>query len=80
MERRKLESAALFLTIAGALLIMPPVAVVFQIHRRVLGIPSEVIYLFLVWAALIVGAWWLGKRLPSEPAKPLDGKAQEDDG
>jgi hypothetical protein len=80
MERRKLESAALFLTIAGALLIMPPLAMVFQVHRRFLGVPSEVIYLFLVWAALIAGAWWLGKRLPSEPAKPLDGKSQEDDG
>jgi hypothetical protein len=80
MERRKLESAALFLTIAGALLIMPPLAVVFQVHRRFLGIPSEVIYLFLVWAALIVGAWWLGKRLPSERIKLQDGKAIEDDG
>jgi hypothetical protein len=78
MERRKLESAALFLTIAGALLIMPPLAVVFQVHRRFLGIPSEVIYLFLAWAALILGAWWLGKRLPAEPAKP-DGKSSEDD-
>lgn len=80
MERRKLVSAALFLTIAGAILIMPPVAVVFQVERRVLGIPGEVIYLFLVWAALVVGAWWLGRRLPSEPAKPQDGKSQEDDG
>ena len=79
MERRKLESAALFLTIAGALLIMPPLAVVFQVQRRILGVPSEVIYLFLVWAALIVGAWWLGKRLPSEPVQPLDGKSTEDD-
>lgn len=80
MERRKLESAALFLTIAGALLIMPPLALVFQVHRRVLGIPSEVIYLFLVWAALVVGAWWLGKRLPSDPTGLGDRKSPEDDG
>jgi hypothetical protein len=78
MDRRKLESAALFLTIAGALLIMPPVAVVFQIERRILGLPSEVIYLFLVWAALVLGAWWLSKRLPGEPGKP-PGKSHEDD-
>jgi hypothetical protein len=80
VERRKLVSAALFLTIAGALLIMPPLAMVFQVHRRVLGVPSEVIYLFLAWGALVAGAWWLAKRLPSEPSKPRDGKSQEDDG
>lgn len=68
MERRKLESAALFLTIVGALLIMPPIAVVFQIERRLFGIPSEVIYLFVTWALLALGAWWLGRRLPREPA------------
>jgi hypothetical protein len=80
MERRKLESAALFLTIAGALLIMPPLALVFQVHRRFLGIPIEVIYLFLAWAALIAGAWWLGKRLPSDSATLQDRKPPEDGG
>jgi hypothetical protein len=75
MDRRKLESAALFLTLAGALVIMPPIAVVFQVERRVFGIPSEVIYLFVAWAALIVGAWWLGKRLPREPG----AKSPEDE-
>ena len=75
MERRKLESAALFLTIAGTLLIMPPLAVVFQIERRILGIPSEVIYLFVAWAALIAGSWWLSKRLPGQP----NGKLPEDE-
>ena len=67
MERRKLESAALFLTLFGAMLIMPPLAIVFQIERRLLGIPFEVIYLFLVWAGLVAGALWLGRHLPREP-------------
>ena len=75
MERRKLESAALFLTIAGTLLIMPPIAMVFQIERRVFGIPSEVIYLFIVWAALVAGSWWLGRRLPRHP----ETKSPEDE-
>jgi hypothetical protein len=66
MERRKLTSAALVLTLLGTLLFMPPIASVFQIHRRVLGIPAEVIYLFLVWMLLVVGAWWLSRRLPHE--------------
>lgn len=66
MERRKLVSAALFLTLAGALLFMPPLASVFQIQRRLLGLPAEVIYLFVCWVLLVAGAWWLGKRLPRE--------------
>jgi hypothetical protein len=74
MERRKLASAALFLTIAGCILLMPPLAVVFQVQRRVLGVPSEVIYLFIVWATLIAGTWWLARRLPGQPgaAPPED--------
>jgi hypothetical protein len=75
MERRKLESAALFLTIAGTLLIMPPIAMVFQIERRLFGIPSEVIYLFIAWAGLIAGSWWLGRRLPRQP----EAKSPEDE-
>ena len=66
MERRKLVSAALVLTLLGAMLFMPPLASVFQIHRLVFGVPAEVIYLFTVWVLLIVGAWWLGSRLPRE--------------
>jgi uncharacterized BrkB/YihY/UPF0761 family membrane protein len=66
MERRKLKSAALVLTLLGALLFMPPIATVFQIHRLVLGVPAEVIYLFFVWVLLVIGAWWLSRRLPRE--------------
>ena len=66
MERRKLVSAALFLTLAGALLFMPPIASVFQVQQRFLGVPAEVIYLFFCWVLLVVGAWWLSRRLPRE--------------
>lgn len=66
MERRKLESAALFLSLLGVLLILPPLAVVFQLERRVFGVPLEVIYLFVCWLGLIAGAYWLGRRLPRE--------------
>lgn len=66
MERRKLTSAALVLTLLGALVLMPPIVSVFQIHQLILGVPAEVIYLFSVWVLLIVGAWWLGRRLPHE--------------
>jgi hypothetical protein len=76
MERGKLESAALFLTILGAMLIMPPLALLFQIERRFLGVPAEVIYLFVVWAGMIFGAWWLGRHLPRD----RESETPEDDG
>jgi len=73
MERRKLESAALFLTVLGAMLIVPPLALVFQIERRLFGVPVQVIYLFVVWAGLVAGAFWLGRHLPREPEADAAG-------
>lgn len=76
MDRRKLESAALFLTLLGVLLILPPLAHLFRLEQRVLGIPVEVIYLFVCWAGLVAGAYVLSKRLPrdgtGEPGAPDD--------
>jgi uncharacterized membrane protein len=66
MERRKLVSAALVITLFGALLFTQPIATVFELEYRILGVPAEVIYLFAVWIALVVGAWWLGHSLPHE--------------
>lgn len=72
MERRKLEAMALFITVFGVLLIIPPIALVFQLERRLFGLPIEVIYLFVCWAGLVAGAFWLGRRLPREPAAEPD--------
>ncbi len=74
MERRKLESAALFLSILGVMLILPPLAVLFQIRHRVFGVPLEIIYLFVCWAGLIAGTWWLSRRLPREPEAVPDAE------
>jgi hypothetical protein len=75
MDRRKLQSAALFLTIFGAMLFMPPLVLLFNAATRVLGVPTEVIYLFAVWLALIVATRWFSQRLPHEAA--LDEKPEE---
>lgn len=75
MERRKLVSAALFLSVLGVLLILPPIAVLFQIERRFLGVPLELIYLFVCWAGLIGAAFWLGERLPREAEPPATDDA-----
>jgi hypothetical protein len=71
---RKLVSAALFLTLLGSLMLLPPLANVFQLQRRYFGVPAELIYLFACWVALIGAAFWLSRRLPHEPeAEPQDG-------
>jgi hypothetical protein len=75
MDRRKLQSAALFLTIFGAMLIMPPLVLLFNATTRVFGVPTEVIYLFAVWLALIVATRWFSQRLP--PDTTLDEKPEE---
>lgn len=67
MERGKIVSAALLLTVAGAMLIMPPLALVFQWHMRLFGLPVAVIYIFVVWAALVAGARALARRMPADP-------------
>ena len=69
MERRKLQSAALFLTIFGAMLILPPLVLLFNIEARFLGVPVEVLYLFAAWLALIGATAWFSRRL-SDDDKP----------
>jgi hypothetical protein len=72
---RKLISGALFLTLLGSLVLLPPLASVFQIQRRFFGVPTELIYLFACWIALIATAYWLSKRLPRErEAEPGEGE------
>ncbi|MEO7220908.1 MAG: hypothetical protein ABIY37_00400 [Devosia sp.] len=71
---RKLISAALFLTLLGSLMLLPPLANVFQLQRRFFGVPAELIYLFACWIALIGAAFWLSRKLPHEPeADPPNG-------
>lgn len=51
------------LLIVGAVLLMPPVASVFQLDGTVFGIPILIFYIFAVWLALIIGAAVLAKPL-----------------
>ena len=75
MERRKLGSAALFFTVFGAMLILPPLVLLFNVKARFLGVPAEVIYLFVVWLGLVAGTAWFAYRLPHEPEDEKSGDA-----
>ena len=60
---RKTRDRSLILLVLGFVLLMPPVATMFNIDGRLLGIPVALIYLFAIWAALIVCAAWLAGPL-----------------
>ncbi|MEZ5934039.1 MAG: hypothetical protein R3F54_19285 [Alphaproteobacteria bacterium] len=62
-SRDKIESLALVLPFLGLFLLMPPAVLAFGVPAMIAGVPLIVIYLFAVWALLIVIAAWLARRL-----------------
>lgn len=77
LRHRKARDRSLILPAVGAMLFLPPVAQIFEIDGRIGGVPFIVVYLFAVWAALIVAAAALSRRLdgPELPAADTDGDA-----
>jgi hypothetical membrane protein len=65
MSDRKTRDRALVLLLVGCLLLTPPLAGIFQLDFRVLGIPFTGFYLFAVWGGLIAGAAMLSRRMQS---------------
>jgi len=63
LSDRKISDRALVLLLVGCLLLTPPLASIFQLDIKVLGIPFTGFYLFTVWGGLIVGAAMLSRRL-----------------
>lgn len=57
----------LVLTLFGALLMLPPLVMVFNRPISHFGLPQIVIYLFIVWLLLIGGTALLSHFLPREP-------------
>ena len=77
MDRKpapRVQDAAVVVPLAGLLLLMPPFMSLFAAPVSVLGIPLVVLYMFGVWAALVLLTWWLARRLAasvdSEPPPP----------
>lgn len=71
MTSRKLISAALFFTMFGVIAFLPPLVLLFRFDARVAGVPVEIVYIFVLWALLVIGALWFSRVLPDErrPAK-----------
>ena len=82
LSDHKTSDRALILPLVGCLLLTPPLAGIFQLDIRILGIPFTGVYLFGVWAALIVGAAVLARRVQqradwNEPKQEVDSDLVE---
>ncbi|MEO1493000.1 MAG: hypothetical protein AAFV19_12680 [Pseudomonadota bacterium] len=64
-QSRTHEKAAIVLAI-GLLLLMPPVANIFTLPQKIAGVPFTLIYLFVVWAGLILSGILMSQRLLEE--------------
>lgn len=57
------RDAAIVLPIAAALLLLPPVILIFAAPRLIGGVPLIVVYLFGVWAAIVLAAFLVSRRM-----------------
>lgn len=68
----RLRDAAVVVPVSGLLLLMPPILQLFAVPVTVLGIPLVVLFLFGVWAVLVLLTWWFARRLAGRGESPPD--------
>lgn len=79
-KRRRWQDAAFVIPAFAALLLMPPILNLFTIRKLFFGVPLEVVYLFVIWTALVVGAILLSRRLPHQiDPSAVSDRADPDD-
>lgn len=66
MTRRKLIAAALFFTLFSVIALLPPLVLLFRFDARIGGVPVETVYVFVLWAILVIGARWFSRVLPDD--------------
>ena len=81
MSRQKLRDAALLLPLMGLLLFMPPFVGLLKGPGEIAGVPALVVYIFVVWAGLIVLGVLLSRRLSvaDDPPSVASGPRGERD-
>lgn len=63
LSRRKVRGRSIALLLAGFAFLMPPIAGISLIDHDIGGVPVPMLYLFAIWALLIVGAFALARPL-----------------
>ena len=75
-EPARTRDAATALPFLAAVLLLPPVILVFARPAAPWGVPLIVLYVFVVWSAVILASFLLARRLkraPRSPASDGDG-------
>ena len=67
---RKTRDRAFIVLLLGIVLLMPPIAGIFEIEALVFGLPATLIYLFVVWAGLIIATAILARALMRSDTPP----------
>lgn len=63
MTSRRVRDRSIIILLLGLALLVSPMASIFQIDAKLAGVPVTLIYLFAVWAILILGAAYLSRKL-----------------
>lgn len=63
LARRKVRERSIALLLVGVAFLMPPIAGISLIDHEIAGMPIPMLYLFAIWALLIVGAAALARPL-----------------
>ena len=61
-DEQGVRDAATLLPVAAAVLLLPPFILVFAAPVLIAGIPLIVVYVFGVWAAIVLCAWLVARR------------------
>lgn len=77
VSKSKVRDRALMLPLLGLVFLVPPVADIFRMEVRLAGIPLTVVYLFTIWALLIIGAKVLSRDLGRESSSISDDSNSE---
>jgi hypothetical protein len=56
-----LRDAAALLPLAAAVLLLPPIVLIFAAPATIGGVPLIVAYVFLAWAAVVLSAWFIAR-------------------
>ena len=72
-EPARTRDAATVLPFLAAVLLLPPVILIFARPAAPWGVPLIVIYVFAVWAAAILAGFLLARRLKGAPAPRAPG-------
>lgn len=71
LSSRRARDRATVLLILGVAMLVPPLAGIFQFDAKLGGIPITLVYLFVVWAVLILGALGLANKLADSATSNL---------